>query len=138
MLRSSLIGLGGYQRARISRFQMRHASQSAAQSRGSMRSSARNAMRALRIAVAASMALIVAILGGVALTEMWVRAHTLYPTPQNESAFLKTYSPQPMVDRFKCLACYSDSSGGMSTASGKHFVQRSTNYDATIGIRSGQ
>jgi hypothetical protein len=84
------------------------------------------------------MALIVAILGGVALTEMWVRAHTLYPTSQNESAFLKTYSPQPMVDRFKCLACYSDSSGGMSTASGKHFVQRSTNYDATIGIRSGQ
>ena len=95
-------------------------------------------MRALRIAVTVSMALILAILGGVALTEMWIRAHTLYPSPQNESAFLKSYSPQPLVDRFKCLACYSDSSGGISTSAGKHFVQRSSNYDATFGLRSGE
>jgi hypothetical protein len=95
-------------------------------------------MKALQIAVTVTLAFILAILGGTALMEMWIRAHTLYPSPQNESAFLKSYSPQPLVDKFKCLACYSDSGGGISTAAGKHFVQRSSNYDATFGLRAGQ
>lgn len=95
-------------------------------------------MKAWRIVVIVTMGLILASLGGVALMDVWIRTHTLYPTPQNESAFLKTYSPQPVVDRFKCTNCNAQTGSGMSASAGKQFVRRTANYDGTFGLRPGQ
>jgi hypothetical protein len=37
--------------------------------------------------------------GAVAVPIVWHRLHTLYPTPEMESAFLKTYTPQHVIER---------------------------------------
>jgi hypothetical protein len=74
----------------------------------------------------------------VALVSGWVQAHTLYPSPQNESAFLKTYSPQPVVDKFKCIDCFAQALGGTSAAAGREFVRRTVNYDGTFALRQEQ
>ncbi len=84
------------------------------------------------------MTLVLVGLGAVALVSGWVQAHTFYPSPQNESAFLKSYSPQPVVDQFKCTDCFAQALGGTSAAAGREFVRRTVNYDWTFALRQEQ
>jgi hypothetical protein len=95
-------------------------------------------MIALRIAVFALTTLVFAGVVALVMVTLWVRAHTLYPGPQNESAFLKAYSPQSVVDRFKCTDCGVERVGGMGTAAGRKFVKRTANYDQTFSLRPEQ
>jgi hypothetical protein len=95
-------------------------------------------MKAARIVFIATMTLVLVGLGTVALVSGWVQAHTFYPTPQNESAFLKAYSPQPVVDKFKCTDCFAQALGGTSAAPGRAFVRRTLNYDGTFALRQEQ
>lgn len=95
-------------------------------------------MKALRIAVNATLTLVLLGLGSVVLVSLLVQAHTFYPSPQNESAFLTTYSPQSVVDRFKCADCYAHTMGGTGATAGREFVRRTVNYDGTFSLRQEQ
>ena len=95
-------------------------------------------MKALRIAVFAITTLVFAGLIAMALVGLWVQARTLYPSPKNESAFLKSYSPQSVVNRFKCTDCGSETMGGMGASAGREFVKRTANYDQSFALRPEQ
>jgi hypothetical protein len=74
--------------------------------------------------------------GAVAVPIVWQRLHTLYPTPETESAFLKAYTPQPLIEQYKCNepAVYSGPNGGGSA--GEKFVTRTGRFDFFFVMRS--
>lgn len=72
----------------------------------------------------------------VALANAWDRSHTYYPSPENESAFLRTYSLKPVVLPFV------DSSGGTGDLSGSGggagtiSVEHTANFGEYFTMRS--
>jgi len=52
--------------------------------------------------------LLLAICGAVVVPVIWDRLHTLYPTPETESAFLKNYAPNRVIEPFEEQPSWSD------------------------------
>jgi len=66
---------------------------------------------------------------------IWDRLHTLHPTPETESAFLKNYSPQRVIERFE----YDQGSGNghiIGGEPGRNFVTHKARIDWYFTIRS--
>ena len=66
--------------------------------------------------------------------DSWRVLHTLYPTPETESAFLKTYKPEPVVDGFaeNLPRGYSD---GISTGPGREYLEYQGGFEFYIAMR---
>jgi hypothetical protein len=93
-------------------------------------------MNALRM-IGLSVLLVVLLTVGVfAALRKWDRAHTLYPTPETESTFLKSYTPLPVIERFRCGESLSFMGPGRSGAAGKEFVPHGGGFDAFLAMRS--
>jgi hypothetical protein len=59
---------------------------------------------------------------------MWDSSHLLYATPETESAFLKNYTPQHVIERFQCneSSAHAAGSGG---GAGKDFVTHQASFN---------
>ena len=66
---------------------------------------------------------------------MWDRSHLLYATPETESAFLKNYTPQHVIERFQCNESSSHAAGTGSGA-GKDFVTHQASFSWFFAMRS--
>jgi hypothetical protein len=66
---------------------------------------------------------------------IWEQLHTLYPTPETESAFLKNYTPKTVIERFQAdqSSWYGQHSGG---AAGRKFVTHTAGFDWYFPMRS--
>jgi hypothetical protein len=71
-----------------------------------------------------------------ALLVAWERSRTLYPTPETDSTFLKSYTPLPVIERFRCCESSSFLGPHMSGAAGKEFVPHGGGFDAFFVMRS--
>ncbi len=67
----------------------------------------------------------------------WVNAHMIYPSPENESAFLRSYDSKAVVQPFMALEGYSEGreSGG---GAGTKFVTHSAGFDEYFTMRTDQ
>jgi len=79
--------------------------------------------------------LLLTICGVIAAQVIWDRAHTLYPTPETESAFLKNYTPLHVIDQFRCNESWSPLEQSGSGA-GEKFVTRTGGFDLFFVMRS--
>jgi len=71
----------------------------------------------------------------VACWMMWESSHQLYVTPETESAFLKSYTPQRVIERFQCneSSSHADGRGG---GAGKDFVTRQASFHWSFAMGS--
>ncbi len=58
------------------------------------------------------------------------------PSPDNESAFLKTYTPANVIDRFKA-APFSEQSVGSSSGAEREFATHRADFEPTLVIKTG-
>lgn len=93
-------------------------------------------MRTLRIVGIGAAVLGLPIVGLIAYAN-WVQAHMVYPSPQNESTFLRAYDPKAVVRPFFALEGYSESreSGG---GAGTKFVTHSAGFGEHFTMRADQ
>jgi hypothetical protein len=63
------------------------------------------------------------------------KALTVYPTPETESAFLKTYSPNSTIEQFKDAWVASMSSGRVAAA-GSGFATHEEDFEPVVVIRN--
>jgi hypothetical protein len=79
--------------------------------------------------------LLLIICAAVALSVIWDRVFTLYPTPDTESAFLKNYTPKSVIEHFEATdsSSYTRHSGG---GAGRKFVTHSAGFDWHFEMRS--
>ncbi len=66
---------------------------------------------------------------------MWDSSHLLYATPETESAFLKNYTPQHVIERFQCNESSSHAAGSGGEA-GKDFVTHQASFSWFFAMRS--
>lgn len=66
---------------------------------------------------------------------MWESSHLLYATPETESAFLKNYTPQHVIERFQCNESSSHGRGSGGGA-GKDFVTHQASFNWFFAMRS--
>lgn len=69
---------------------------------------------------------------------LWVavnQARIVTPTPENESAFLKAYTPKQVIDRFKA-AEYSELLWETSNGAGYGFATHGKDFEPTIVVNS--
>jgi hypothetical protein len=74
--------------------------------------------------------------GALAVSVVWDRLHTLYPTSETKSAFLKNYTPQHVIEQFQCRessAHVGPSDGG---APGDKFVTHQGGFKWFFVMRS--
>jgi len=66
---------------------------------------------------------------------IWDQLHTLYPTLETESAFLRNYTPKSVIERFDAEkgSSYGQHSGG---GAGRKFVTHTGGFDWYFAIRS--
>jgi len=66
---------------------------------------------------------------------IWDQLHNLYPTPDTESSFLKSYTPKSVIERFDAEkgSSYGQHSGG---GAGRNFVTHSGGFDWYFAMRS--
>lgn len=79
--------------------------------------------------------LLLTLCGLVAIPAVWDQLHTLYPTPETESAFFKNYTPQRVIEHFQCnlpSSCLRPK----SDESGREFVTHTTGFDEFFTMRS--
>jgi hypothetical protein len=66
---------------------------------------------------------------------LWDRHHTYYPTPEAESAFLKSYTPQPVVESFQSTEfCCAAGSSSRCGEAGKEFVTRTGGFNSQFTV----
>jgi hypothetical protein len=65
---------------------------------------------------------------------IWDSSHLLYATPETESAFLKSYTPQPVIERFQC----NNESSSRGCGAGKHFVTHQASFNWFFAMRPDQ
>src|SRR5579862_7658721 len=68
----------------------------------------------------------------------WValdQTRLVYSTPENESTFLKTYSPKNVIDRFKA-APFSEEAALTSGGAGREFATHEEDFEPTLVINS--
>jgi len=63
------------------------------------------------------------------------QARLVSPTRENESAFLKTYTPNKVIDRFKA-AEYSEQLSGASGGAGRGFATHAEDFEPTLVINT--
>jgi hypothetical protein len=80
-------------------------------------------------------ALLLTLCGLVAIPAVCDHLHTLYPTPETQSAFLKNYTPHRATERFQCNLL-SSSDSGRSDAAGREFVTHTAEFDEFFTMRS--
>lgn len=69
-----------------------------------------------------------------AVAGIFDHAFTYYPTPETESAFLKSYTPKLVIDQFR-EEKGSSSSGHMSAGAGRKFVTHEEGFEFHIVMR---
>jgi hypothetical protein len=79
--------------------------------------------------------LLLTLCGFVVVRSVWDQLHTLYPTPETESAFLKNYTPQRVIEQFRCNLS-SSNSGSRTNAAGREFVAHTAEFDEFFAMRS--
>jgi hypothetical protein len=91
-------------------------------------------MKFHRILIGTS-ALLLTIFSVGAAWVIWDRVHTLYPTPETESAFLRSYTPKSVIDQYQCResSSYGQHSGG---GAGRMFVTHTAGFDWHFAMRS--
>lgn len=62
---------------------------------------------------------------------IWNAKHLLYPTPENESAFMKHYNPEHVISRFRSNESFAQGNHG-SSAAGWKYVSRTTGFDSVF------
>ena len=83
--------------------------------------------------------LALAILAGTGLLLLVSLANQLsyiYPTPETESAFLKSYSPNNVVERFQCKNEGANHSETADQGAGRKFVRRENTFESRFVIKS--
>ncbi|MBZ5665876.1 MAG: hypothetical protein LAO30_14835 [Acidobacteriia bacterium] len=66
---------------------------------------------------------------------IWDSSHRLYITPETESAFLKNYTPQHVIERFQCNESSSHGAGSGAGA-GRDFVSHQAGFNWFLAMRS--
>jgi hypothetical protein len=91
-------------------------------------------MKSHRVLIGLS-ALLITLCGSVALAVVWDHLHILYPTPETESAFLKNYTPQRVIERFQCNlpSSYAHPSG---SEAGREFVTHKVGFGEFFVMKS--
>jgi hypothetical protein len=91
-------------------------------------------MKSHRVLIGLS-ALLLTVCGLVVVPAVWDHLHTLYPTPETESAFLGNYTPQRVIERFQCNlpSSYSHPSGGEA---GREFVTHTAGFEEFFAMKS--
>lgn len=82
------------------------------------------------------LAIVLPIVAAVGLT--WValdQNRLVYSTPENESTFLKTYSPKNVIDRFKADQ-FSQEAAVTSGGAGREFATHEEDFEPTLVINS--
>ncbi len=71
----------------------------------------------------------------VVVPQIWDRVHTLYPTPETESVFLKNYNPKRVIEQFESElpSSYGQHSGGEA---GRKFVTHRAGFEWYFAMRS--
>lgn len=67
--------------------------------------------------------------------DSWHHRHLVYPTPETESAFLKSYTPEHVIDRFREVSqsfSHTRHSGG---GAGRTFVTHQAGFDFYVVLR---
>jgi hypothetical protein len=73
--------------------------------------------------------------GSIAIADMWERAHTIYATPETESAFLKNYTPKRVIEQFEDeagLSLLNHNGGG----AGSKFATHTAGFEVYFALRS--
>jgi hypothetical protein len=60
----------------------------------------------------------------------------IHPTPANESAFLKNYSPKGVIEQFQCKNRWFAQADGASASGGRKFVSRESVFEPRFVIKS--
>ncbi len=91
-------------------------------------------MKSHRVLIGLSV-LLLTICAGVAVLVVWDRLHTLYPTPETESAFLENYTPKSVIEHFESSESSSNThhSGGEP---GRKFVTHRAGFEWFIAVQS--
>jgi len=71
----------------------------------------------------------------IAFWMMWNSPHLLYATPETESAFLKNYTPQHVIQRFRCNLPFSHADGSGGEA-GTDFATHQAGFHWFFAMRS--
>jgi len=82
--------------------------------------------------------LLIGFCGLAVVPPMCDRAHTLYPTPETESAFFKRYTPKPVIEQFrepKEPFGWGDNRGGEP---GRKFVTHTAGFDFHFAMCSNK
>lgn len=95
-------------------------------------------MRILRNAVLGTALVVVFVLCCASVANVWAGTHMYYPTPENETAFLREYSLEGVVKPFIAPAGQSGGSHGSGEGAGTDSVKRSARFDRDFSMRSEQ
>jgi hypothetical protein len=92
-------------------------------------------MKSHRVLIGFSV-LLLSICSGVAALVVGDRLHTLYPTPETESALLKNYTPQRVIEQFQCKQSSAHAGPVGGGAAGDKFVTRNGGFEWWFVMRS--
>ena len=67
---------------------------------------------------------------------IWEQLYYLHPTPETESAFLKNYTPQTVIERFQDGRQSSSSGHSSGTEAGHKFITYTAGFYATFAMPS--
>lgn len=80
-------------------------------------------------------ALLLILCSAIAVPEIWDRLHTLYPTPDTKSSFLRSYNPQSVIEPFKSNLPSGDN-GATNSAAGRALVTHTAEFQSFFAMRS--
>jgi hypothetical protein len=75
------------------------------------------------------------IFGGMLMAKLVVGARTVYPSAQNESDFLKSYTPNEVLARFQ-VAKFAEIASSSSSGAEEGFATHEADFEPTIQIRA--
>lgn len=91
-------------------------------------------MKTRRFLIALSVPLLT--VGIIAVPIVWDRLHTLYPTAETESAFIKNYTPRTVIEQFEDKQTSSSFSDHRGAGAGRKFVTHTDGFDGYFALRS--
>ena len=74
------------------------------------------------------------LISGGAIWIIWDSSQLIYATPETESAFLKNYTPQQVLERFQCKDS-SSHADGRTDGAGKDFVTHRASFRWFFAMR---
>jgi len=80
-------------------------------------------------------ALLLILCSAIAVAMIWDHLHTLYPTPDTKSSFLKSYNPQSVIAPFKSNLPSGDN-GVTNSGAGRAFVTHTADFQSFFAMRS--